>query len=168
MGLRETLNERPGLVAGAAAGILLLAVLLIGLQMFRTPDLTRQGTGNQHFYTTDDGASLFADDALKIPPFDHQGGQAVRAKVFTCDGGKTRFVGYLERYTTEALALLRPASPASPPPEDAVRAALESGLEAKRPGNPRWVPMRNAPEFRRITTVNCPDGTPGPLEAVLP
>lgn len=167
MGLRETLNEKPGLVAGAAAGILLVAVLLIGLQMFRTPDPMRQGTGNQQFYTTDDGATLFADDATKIPPFDHQGAQAVRAKVFTCDGGKTRFIGYLERYTAEALVILRPP-PGAEPQGDAAFMAMESGLEAKRPGDPRWVPMRNAPEFRRITTVTCPDGTPGPLEAVLP
>ena len=50
----------------------------------------------------DDG-SWFADKAERVPPFDHHGQPAVRLHLFSCDGGKTTFVGYLEKLPEDVL-----------------------------------------------------------------
>ena len=59
-------------------------------------------TLTQSWYTDDDGKTWYADDKSLSPPIDHNGKTAVRAYVFSCDGGKHEFVGYLERYTPDA------------------------------------------------------------------
>jgi hypothetical protein len=50
------------------------------------------------FFTTDDGKSFFVDRFDRVPPFRKDGKTAVRAQVFSCDDGRTKFVGYLEMY----------------------------------------------------------------------
>ncbi|MFN4241613.1 MAG: hypothetical protein ACK4PI_00080 [Tepidisphaerales bacterium] len=165
MGIRETLNEKPQLVTGIAIGILALAVILIAVQLFGGSRRAEGRVSNKQFFTVDDGQTLFVDDISKIPPFDHQGKQAVRAKVFTCDGGRTRFVGYLERYSPQAIEAMQRAAAGGD--NDTAQMQLEAGLEVKRPGETRWTPFRDG-EGYRIIAVQCPEGTPGPLEAVLP
>ena len=101
LGLRETLNQHPGIATGTAIGVI---VLVLGYIVFGTAGRGANGgpapVANRAFYSDDDGAHWFADDVTKVPPFDHNGKQAVRAKVYRCDG-KT-FVNHMERYTPEA------------------------------------------------------------------
>ncbi len=71
------------------------------------------------YFTTDDSspdaakAALFADSAKNLPPFQKDGKTAYLACVFTCDGGKTTWVGYLERYTPEKLQQIQNTTPST-------------------------------------------------------
>ena len=82
--------------------------------MTRSRSITTARTGRSPAFTrstrtrttVDDGATYFPDDANKIPPFTKDGKEAVRARVFSCDGGKTKYVAYLERITPKAKAAI--------------------------------------------------------------
>ena len=85
MGIRETLNKNPGITTGATAGIILLAVGFIIYQLSGggTPSVATKA-----YFTIDDGKTWFSDDINKVPPFDKDGKQAVKAYVYECPGGK--------------------------------------------------------------------------------
>lgn len=89
MATREIINQRPVL-----SGVLALIVILVatGAILF-----TRRGDDAykpaQSYFTVDDGRTYFTDDITKLPPFEHDGQEAVQCYLFRC--GETRFVGYL-------------------------------------------------------------------------
>lgn len=168
MSLRDTLNERPQIVTAATIGIIVIAVIAIVWQLTPSGPGLGGSRGGQAFYTTDDGATLFADDIARIPPFEHGGGQAVRAIVFSCDGRKTRFVGYLERFRPDVAKRLAEQSNTAAPQDPRMLAAMDDGFEVKRPGETEWTPMQRRVRYLQVTQVECPPGTPGPLEVVLP
>lgn len=118
------------------------------------------------YYTTDDGKTLFVDDAEQLPPFDHDGKPAVRAMVYSCDGGKTRFVGYLQKLPEDALreeirkTIAAGGDPKSIDDDDIAR---KSGWLAKRPGDAKWVNSKDHDKYVAVVKVACPDG-----RAVLP
>jgi hypothetical protein len=114
------------------------------------------------YYTIDDGANYFSDDPERVTPFDHKGKQAVRAHVFRGPDGK-KFVGYLERVTPEAAAVIkrvRNRKPSDPPPTPMDMGVAMSGREFKKPGTKEWVPANKGAEVSKITNVTTPDGTP--------
>ncbi len=167
MGLRETLNENPGLTTAATAVIILAAIVFMVLSMFRgDPEVAGPGGPvTKEFYSDDDGKTYFEDDREKIPPFDRNGKPAYRARVFTCDGGKTNFVGWLERYTPQAKKMLEDqAKNAGGGP---VLMEDQSGLQIKKPGtgDKGWVGGQD-PATMQIRDVKCPNGSPA--ELVLP
>lgn len=91
-GLRDALQKHPRIFAGAAISVILAAVVSCAWC------LARPGMGgHKAWYTDDNGKTWFADDSRKLPPFDHDGKQAVACFVYTCDGGKTEYVSYLLR-----------------------------------------------------------------------
>jgi hypothetical protein len=91
-----------------------------------------------HFYfTTDEGKTLFIAPASSRTPFQHEGKIACRAHVFSCDGGKTNFVGYLSKNSAIA-------------GEDLIR----------RPGEERWFPI-SSPGAAVMMGVKCPEGGGG-------
>jgi len=60
------------------------------------------------YFTTDDGKSYFPLEATNKPPFMHEGKFAYRAHVFSTDGGKTGWVGYISKFSPiSAEALIR-------------------------------------------------------------
>lgn len=128
------------------------------------------------WYTVDDGKSYFADDVAKVPPFAKDGKTAYGCEVFTCDGGKTAFVGFLFRYRAgaeaEFKALVKPSASAGPEIEEyqARRNAIDIRMrEVKRPhtGDVGWVSARSGQEGPEVTDLKC--STPGDvLESVLP
>lgn len=155
--LRKKINEHPAL-AGSVVALLAIAAIVWSVgSSSRTPSQERPTL----FYSVDDGATHFRDDALRVAPFQHEGREAVRALLFTADGGKTTFVGYLEKFSDEAAARLREAG-------DDVRARLdllstlppESTL-LKKPGAGEWIP---ATDPRAASIRALPPGA----EAVLP
>ncbi|HEY1686123.1 MAG TPA: hypothetical protein VGG19_15260 [Tepidisphaeraceae bacterium] len=162
MGLRETINEKTSMVTIA------LLVLIAGAVALTIHSVMPSNPLDGAFFTTDDGQTTFAGKIDDIPPFNHHGQPAVRAWMFTCDGGKTKFLGYLERYTSGGKAKMESGladyksgkthvAP-SPGPED---------LEVKKPGtNNVWVSRNSHPLADQITKVNCDNG--GTLDLAMP
>ena len=107
------------------------------------------------FYTVDDGKTFFADEGDKLAPFDNDGKEAVRAHVYSCDNGKTRFVGYLERLTPGLRQRLGAAN--LPEQRSRIEAAEASGHEIKKPLEAGWTSMTE-PKAQSIREVKCPDG----------
>jgi hypothetical protein len=162
VGIRETLNQNPGITTGATAGIIIIA---LGFIIWQTTGGEGSYSGpTKRYYVDDDGKSEpFLDSVDKIAPFDHNGKQAVLAHVFTCDGGKTKFIGYVERYTPDAKAKLEKARTnpkEAPPPED----MAINGIEIKRPKDTAWLKTID-PRSTAVTKVTCSSGT---LEPVVP
>ncbi|WP_428939559.1 hypothetical protein [Fontivita pretiosa] len=171
MGIRETLNQNPAFTTGATALIILVALGIIVYQLVGGGDNTAEFTAGKAYFTIDDGKTWFADDASKLPPFEHQGKPAYLAFVYTYDGGKTKFVAYLQRYTPEAKKRIEEARAKGPAGELASVEAL-SGIEVKLPGtgdDPKnWV-KRTDPAAAKITEIRPPPGvSPDALEQVLP
>ena len=164
MGLRETINKNPTQTAAATAGIIILALVFIIWQACGGSG--SRGPGRA-FYSIDDGQTFFEDVANKIPPFKHEGKDAVRAHLFTCDGGKTKFVGYLEMYTLQDKKMMEDAMAGKAPP--AAYAGYSGQAMVKRPGPGfQWIPlMPGTTEFYAKTVqVTCPEG--GTPERVYP
>jgi hypothetical protein len=166
VGIRETLNKNPTYTAAGTAAIILLALLFI---MWQACDGGGGGPGapGQAFYSIDDGKTYFIDEAGKIPPFKKDGKDAVRAHVFTCDGGKTKFVGYLEAYSPQDKKVMEETisgkRPAQPYPGYTGQAMV------KKPGMPNFIPLMpgTTEAYAKVVQVTCPDANTVP-ERVYP
>lgn len=167
MGIRETLNKNPGITTGATAGIIVLALIFILWQTGIFGDST--GIQTEAYYTIDDGTTYFADDVNKIPPFEKDGKQAVRAYVYECPGSDP-FVAYLERYTPQAKKAMEAAASQTDPNSNPMlmEDVQMTGLEVKKPGDKAWVRQANAPAAAKVMELKCPDGTTEGLELVMP
>jgi len=163
MTLRSALIDKPIRAVALAVVLLLVGVVLIGSQM------RSAGTPVSHskaFFTIDDGKTWFPDDAAKLPPFDKDGKQAVRAYVFQSSNGK-QFVNHLERFKPEAKRALEDAGKSDPnpkasgPPKNlaALQGAYTGGREVKRPGDAKWVGTGNFRDAAQVMNVKCPDGS---------
>lgn len=167
MGIRETLNQNPGITTGVTAGIIVIALGIIIYQL-------AGGSGPQiptkAYYTIDDGATWFEDDINKIPPFEKDGKQAVRVHLFRCGGGKP-FVSHLERYTAAAKEKLEKARAAGPDADPGIYDEVSmTGIEVKEAGtgDKGWVRQSNYEAAAKITQPQCPDGTTNEIEPVYP
>ena len=158
VGLRDQINRKPAIATG---GVGLLVVALICVIVFNIRKNQPSAiSGAQMYYTTDDGKTWFPDAWEKIPPFDHNGAEAVRCYVFkTASSGP--FVGYLEKYTQGVHDRLSGAVQ-SPLPLD-----VPSGTLVKRPGDKSWVVEVSA-AGQKIVGVKAPNGSTGAVEQVLP
>lgn len=154
MGIRETINKNPKQTTAITAGIIALAFIVI---LWQACGGGGGGVG-QSYYSIDDGRTFFVDASNKIPPFKKDGKDAVRAHVFTCDGGKTKFVGYLEAYSPQDKKMMEDAMSGKAPP--AAYAGYSGQAMVKKPGQPQWVPLMpgTTQVYSAIVQVNCPDG----------
>jgi len=161
MPLRAFLNRHPVATVGVVVVLIALAVVSIVYQL-RPPSDVALGP-RKDFYTVDDGETWFVDDIDKITPFDHDGKPAVLVHLFTCDGGKARFVGYLEKLPDGAVEKYRARMnfPASATPEADDVAEMVGSL-VKRKGEMEWVASIDRERFEQITQVHCPGGTGEP------
>jgi hypothetical protein len=170
MSLRETLNTRPRLASGIAAGCAAVAVLLAVAHVMDLRAAPIGAAKPEHaFFTVDDGKTWFVDDAAKLAPFDHNGQQAVRAYVCECDG--KQYVNHLERYTDagkQAMTRVREAAKKGPPPGMLVFAAQQKGREVKRPGDAKWVPASKTAVAGPIALPKKPDGAANEPHFVFP
>ena len=166
MGIRETLNENPRLTTGITAGIIVVVFALIFWSSGGSASPESGGMGSKVYFTEDDGKNYFAVDAKNIPPFQHDGKEAVRARVFKC-GGKT-WVNHLERYTPEGKKKAEDFYGSGKMSKDPTM--LESiqryGMEVKAPGDAAWVKLSD-PKAIKIMEPKCPTGA-GDLEEVKP
>src|SRR5271156_2802160 len=128
MSVRESLNSKPAV----SVAIVAVAVFVCGWMIFHQLRPQEEPPPIVVFYTDDDGATWFTDNPGHIPPFDHNGKQAVRCNVFTA-GGKT-FVGYMRKVTPELASKIRANIGSS-------NAEVAAGTLVKRPGDKEWIPM---------------------------
>ena len=165
MGIRETLNENPRLTTGVTAGIIAVTLIWIIWSNLGGGGAATINDGGQVFFTDDDGKSWFADDAKKVPPFDHNGKEAFRAHVYKCDG-KT-FVNHMERYTPAAKKKMEEimAKPEAMNDPTVMESIQSVGLEFKSPGQPNWVKMTD-PKLGEVLKPKC--SNPSDVEQVLP
>lgn len=152
------LQRRQSLVAIAACAVIAAAAVFIFLQ---ARDFASPGIGNA-FFSTDDGKTWFVEKVTRIPPFDKDGKPAYRAHVFEC-GGK-RVVGFLSRYTPEAIQALQEAAKykgtGKPPPNARALASVgTTGMQVKRPGDAQWVSQADMARATAIRIFRCPDGS---------
>jgi hypothetical protein len=156
MGVRQWLNERPAVGMTVVGALVLIAIVGIVVEWRSNTQKFPSGPPD-YYFTVDDGKTYFAASSNNYPPFDYNGQTAVSAYVFECNG--KRFVGYLERYTPEAHALMVAGKGT-----DETR---RFGREVKRPGDKTWVPSTDRAAENRIENVSSPDGQ-GTLELVMP
>jgi hypothetical protein len=160
MGIRQKMNENPAITGGVSVGLVVLILIYILYSSLHSSRPAIRGS-DEIYYSDDDGASYFADDSTQIPPYDHGGKQAVKCYVFSCNG--TKFVGYLERFSTTGLHHLDAIKNHTEPP----RPPEAGDKEVKMPGSGKWIP-ENDPKGQDIMNVKCPNGssdTPtGPLD----
>lgn len=137
MDIRAKLNENRAL-AVAATLVLVAAIAAEAIYMLQPrAGYLAKPLKPEHpmFYTTDDGKTLFGGTDAMTAPFDHDGQQAVKAYVYTCDDGKTRFVQCLEKHAD------------SP----------QRGLLVKKPGKGDWIPDTD-PLAQALREPKCPNG----------
>jgi hypothetical protein len=160
MGVREMMERHRITVVVIALGIVLVSTVLA----FHDRIGAKPGRSGEAFFSIDDGKTWFADDIRKIPPFEYRGKVAVRAYVFSCDDGKTKWTAYLERYTAAAKKQIEDtgAAPAFLGPMGA------PGREIKRPGADRWIDASALPEAAKVIQLKCPHGGRHPVTPVVP
>jgi len=167
LGARQYLNDHQALSFGLAGGALMLAIVLILYQgAGSSPAAPFEG---REWLTVDDGKTFFAADGMLLPPILHEGMTAYRANVFTCEGGKAQWVGYIERYSEQGKALMKEMREEQkkgglPQP---VTELLEH-IEIKRPGDTVWVKQSNTERAAQILEVKCPHGGAHEAQYTLP
>lgn len=156
--------------AGIAVAVL-LGVAAVGLAAF---NLSRPNPSDLRFpygvfFSADNGKTYFTDNKSIVPPYVKDGKTAVLAQVYSCNGGKTTFVGLLLRYTPEGKQKLEAAIARGDNPVGLKTALSNSGdLEIKRPGDPdsAWVSIKNMAGFQAAAQIRCPDGKQDDLEQI--
>lgn len=175
MGIREKINQNPKQTAVVTSAIVALSLLFIIWQA--CGDSIGGGVStNKAFYTTDDGKTWFVDDSSNIPPYKKDGKDAVRAQIFTCDDGKTKFCGYLEAYAPQDKMMLEQMAKAQASGGKGAPAqyvGYTGQAMVKKPGAPptQWVPLtpQSTAMYQQVTNVQCPaGGNPQNLARVFP
>jgi hypothetical protein len=167
MGVREQLQKRPMLATALAAAVVLAAGCYIFAQWGDWQPTSAPPV--QAFVSFDDGKTFEVAPADELPPFERDGKTALRAYVFACDGGKTKFVGYLERYSERGKELMREmrkqqASNGRP----SLPSQLLEGMEIKRPGETEWVKQSDVSRAAKIMDVRCPNLPSQQAEMIFP
>jgi hypothetical protein len=168
MGVRETLRANPGKATVTAIVLLVGGVVYFYSQWSTADPGTRPPT--KLFVSTDGGKTYITLPADRLPPFEHEGKTAYRAYVFTCDGGRTKFVGYLERYSdrTKATMLEMWKRQAATGEQPALASGLFEGIEVMRPGGKQWVKQSDLTRAIEVMDVRCPNDPAKAAEMVLP
>jgi hypothetical protein len=168
MGVRSVIDKHPKVASVVAIVLVLVGVSVSAFSLWPT----RQQPLTSAYYTDDDGKTWFADTINKVPPFDHNGKQAVRVNLYTCDNSKTAFVGYLERCTPAAKKKLEAAFAAAAANGKSMASVVMTpdittfGTEIKRPGDSKWISRGQYPDSFKVMDVKCPNG--GTLDSVFP
>jgi hypothetical protein len=154
VGIRETINKNPALSSGAVIAIIVLALAVIvwELSPSRGPK-----PGDQLYFSDDDGQTFYADAMSNLPPYQHDGKDAVMACVYEAGGQK--FIGYLKKYTPELIAEIN---------DPTADADIPSGSLVKRPGDANWVPQKSTQGRDIVTNIKLPPGVTGPAVPVAP
>lgn len=123
---------------GASAAILICVVAIILEAHTPSPPDALHGL----YFTVDDGKSYFVDDPMKVPPYDHDGKQAVKCHVFQTPSGKQ--VVYLEKLTDAARKIVLDNQAHPNPGAGAIGMEVHNSVLVKKPGDKDWVPENSA------------------------
>ncbi len=134
--------------------ILSVAVILVaGAVTAWEIQANRRSTRNLAFFTTDDGKTWFLDDADSIPPFDYGGKEAVRCYVYET-AKRTKFAGYLLKFTPKAKAAMLAATPEG---RERLRGDASAAM-LKRPGQTAWISGQDPDAMDIYRSVAGPGG----------
>src|SRR4051794_8789367 len=138
MGIRETINKRQRTTSGIVIALIALA-LGAAIWSQRSPASIRAEKG---YYSDEAGANIFVDDIDRVYPFDHDGKPAYRAYVYQGADDK-QFVSYIARYNDSTRAKLETLIQKKNDPSVAgdLAQARNSGIEVKKPGDSKWMPL---------------------------
>jgi hypothetical protein len=103
MGIREKLNENPGVGIALVAVVIVCVIAEAWHLMAPAHPATPAVAGSVQpmaYFTTDDGKTFFGDFDTNIAPFDHHGRPAVKAYVYSINGRQV--VAYLEKHSAGA------------------------------------------------------------------
>jgi hypothetical protein len=152
--IRETIAKHQKISVASSATVLVGAILFCVMNQ-RAQTLSPP---TRWYFTVDNGKTWFVDDINKVPPFDHNGRQAYRARIFTCEGSSKEWCGYIERCNPKVKAKVDESVARGVPMRDLIR-LITDGMEVQRPGRPdtEWVPSSKAREYAEVTGVKCPD-----------
>ena len=165
MEIREKLerNQKP---LAIVVGVLVVVALVVAFFSLRPKHGGFMGSGKPKlYYTVDDGKTWFEDDATLLPPFQHDGKTAVRVQLFKCGENGQPFVGFLQRIEDKAHKQAEAAQAAGKPQVE-VEEVYQPGLEVKKPGEARWVSVKDRASAA-IMIQKCPDPKMSP-EIVVP
>jgi hypothetical protein len=170
---RQLIQKYQKITTAGTITVILLALVFIVTQI---KGMSSPGERALYaYFSADDGATWFADDITKVPPFTKDGKEVVRAYVFRCGGGKP-FIGYLMRFTPEAkksidTAMAKGATSGSMPPDlnKMMTEIMPFGGEVKKPSSGKWALATRDPEaYSEVMKFGCPGGNMKDLEMVLP
>ena len=165
MELREKLEQNQKMLA-IVVGVLVLVAIVVAFFTMRSSRGGAFGSAKpQFYYTVDDGKTWFEDDATQLPPFQHDGKTAVRVQLYKCGDTGQPFVGYLQRIEDKAHKSATAARAAGKPQQE-IEAIYQYSLEVKKPGDPKWVSIKERAS-EPIMIPKCPDGKTMP-SLVLP
>lgn len=167
MSLRETINKKPGVFVGVSAAVVVLAIIWL-VYALRGSKPTPMVVISKGFFSDDDGKTFYADDLKNIPPYEHNGKKAYRAKVYQVKGTSQRFVGYLESYDEKTKKHIEEQMAKGMDPASAMQGV---NILVKKPGGGKWIQCGSivSPEVAHVIEVKSPDGKKGEeLEYVLP
>jgi hypothetical protein len=136
-----------------------LIFLAAAATVWYTHPIQHSLAGTREFFSDDDGTTWFEDDGTKVAPFDHNGKQAVLAKVFECKTGKP-FVGYLMKFSDEARTDIIEAQTTHRAAGGVVSSTGPSiiSLLVKKPHDAKWI-ADSDPKAKVVKTITCPDGS---------
>jgi hypothetical protein len=165
MNIRESLSRNPkaALVICAVAVVAIFGAIIFVLHG-RSAGGELPGA-DKAWYTDDDGRTWFADDINRLPPFDHNGKKAYRCYVWTCDGGKTKYVSNLERIKPERMKEFTPDGSNSR--RRFVLPAMDMEVKPPLTGDRGWTDY-SLPAGRAIRVPHPPPGQQGKPQPVLP
>ncbi len=163
MHIREKLDHFKWV--GVTIGLLMVVGSVVYTYM-NAGDLRPPGYRTTYF-TTDDGKTWFEDSVENVAPYKKDGKDAVAAHVYTCNDGKVKFVGYLERMSPEAkVEIDRYKAMKSMPDTPTAQRLFEGGVEVKKPGEAGW--KKKSSYGFEGPPVKCPDGSTKDLSPVAP
>lgn len=155
MKIRQFLADRPYLAT--VLSLMLLAVA--GFLIVRGWNSSSVGPAAANaFFTTDDGQNTFVASRDTLAPFDHDGKPAVKVHMFSCDGGKTTFIGYLSKLPSEDKKAFE-AAVEKAKSSDAPSPTPPMTMLVKKPGQTQWISSRS-PSAGAVMDINCDGGFP--------
>jgi hypothetical protein len=150
--IRETLNRHSKVTATVVICCLAVGVVAIAMEMKGNNGMPPA----KNYFSADDGQTWFVDSSLKLPPFDHDGAQAVRCYVFQGKNGK--FAGLLQKFDSDTQAQLAKQPDQFPP--------RGTPVMVKKPGEKVWQKMGPDQESALLMHLTAPDGPDA--EPVMP